>query len=461
MMDDITPVTPAKAMGDVFSPSEVTPDGVRRESRWIPPAPLVSNSPVEKKRFQTPEKDEERNVQRRKTAIVLDSDDHATTNRNILLSLESLLSFISNNFCCKRCHKSMQGCVETSLQLGVFGIACGLNFNCDCGVSNSLRPNIVPDATEKLKTLEDGKPYGTRVNSGDFEINRRLQLVLQLCGGGRQDGNIIAAGMLKLNVNPMRKRWTDMQEHLGKVIIAIGCEVLEENLHIECKLSPLGQDGRHALDVASDTRWDKRGSTRRYDSLSGCAVAFGLRSDLPIGIEPMSSACIKCKKGIHHEINVCPKNYEGSAKGMEAAGAAKIVKRLFANETERGYVARLVTDDDSLVRNILTRSYCELLRADRINEIDCPRYANGQKKPDNGLLPLLHPVMQFLADKGHHVRGYSRVLFVEVYKSKKEGCGCTKMDAERMKRRLSWTLRLHWYVVWPTWATRRSDALPM
>jgi hypothetical protein len=83
------------------------------------------------------------------------------------------------------------------------------------------------------------------------------------------------------------------------------------------------------------------------------------------------------------------------------------------------------------------------LRADRIDEIDCPRYANGQKKPDNGILPLLHPVMQFLADKGHRVRGYSRVLFVEVYKSKKEGRGCTKMDAERMKRRLSWTLHLH------------------
>jgi hypothetical protein len=160
---------------------------------------------VEKKQFQTPEKDEERNVRRHKTAIVLDSEDHSTTNINILLSLESLLAFISNNFCCKRCHKSMQGCTETSLQLEVFGIACGLNINCDCGVSDSLRPNIVPYATEKLKTLEDGKPYGTRVNSGDFEINRRLQLGLQLCGGGRQDGNIIA-GMLKLNVNPMQKR---------------------------------------------------------------------------------------------------------------------------------------------------------------------------------------------------------------------------------------------------------------
>jgi hypothetical protein len=80
-------------------------------------------------------------------------------------------------------------------------------------------------------------------------------------------------------------------------------------------------------------------------------------------------------------------NYEGSAKGMEAAGAVKTVKRLFANEKERCYIARLVTDDDSSVRKFLTHSYCELLRAEQFTEINCPHYVNGQKKPDNGLPP--------------------------------------------------------------------------
>jgi hypothetical protein len=75
--------------------------------------------------------------------------------------------------------------------------------------------------------------------------------------------------MLKLNVNPMRKRWTELQETLAKVVIKIGEEVLEENLHIECLLSPLDHEGRYALDIASDTCWDKRGSSRRYDSSSG------------------------------------------------------------------------------------------------------------------------------------------------------------------------------------------------
>jgi hypothetical protein len=266
---------------------------------------------------------------------------------------------------------------------------------------------------------------------------------LQLCGNGRQDGSAIC-GILKLNVNSMQRRWTQVQEQLGKAIIQVGLEFFNENLHIECQLSPLGADGRRALDVASDTRWDKKGSTRRYNFLSGCAVAFGLRSYLPLGIEAMSSACIKCKRGIAHDESVCPKHYAGSSKGMEATGAAvEIVRRLFSNPEHKCFIANLVTDDDSLVRKILTHSYRELLAAGRATERECPRYKNGQKKPDHGQLPLEHAAIQFLADKGHRVRGYARAIFSEATKSKKYGCGCTKMDAERMKRRLSWTLRLH------------------
>jgi hypothetical protein len=85
----------------------------------------------------------------------------------------------------------------------------------------------------------------------------------------------------------------------------------------QCRHSPIGEDGRYALDVAIDTRWDKRGSTRQCDSLSGCSVAFGLRTHLPIGIEAMSQVCIKCTKGILHDDNVCPKNYAGSMMKTE------------------------------------------------------------------------------------------------------------------------------------------------
>jgi hypothetical protein len=38
--------------------------------------------------------------------------------------------------------------------------------------------------------------------------------------------------MLNLNVNLMKQHWTEVQEILAKVVIKIGVEVLEENLHI-------------------------------------------------------------------------------------------------------------------------------------------------------------------------------------------------------------------------------------
>ena len=202
-----------------------------------------------------------------------------------------------------------------------------------------------------------GRTVRARVNAGDFEINRWFQLGQQLWGDGRQEGKIIA-GVLYLNLNPMKNKWSDVQDLIGKVIIDVGDEILEENLHIERLLSPVGNSGCRALDVASDTRRDKGGSSLAYDSLSGCSVTFGLQSQLPIGIEAMPhQVCISCTKGTLRDANMCPKNYVGSAKGMEAAGAAKIECRLFINEKDKCYITHLVTDNDSSVRKILTHSY--------------------------------------------------------------------------------------------------------
>jgi hypothetical protein len=107
--------------------------------------------------------------------------------------------------------------------------------------------------------------------------------------------------------------------------------------------------------------------------------------------------------GVEHDANVYPPDYEGSSKGMEATGAATLVRRLFENLENKCYVANLVTDDDSSVRKILTHSYREQLKVLIFIDTEWPRYANSKKNPDNGLLPLLHAIIRFLADKGHRV----------------------------------------------------------
>jgi hypothetical protein len=75
---------------------------------------------------------------------------------------------------------------------------------------------------------------------------------------------------------------------------------------------------------------------------------------------------------------------------MEAAGAAKIVCRLFAKEEDKCYISHLITDDDSSVRKILTHSYQIMIEAMISTIDDWPCYSNGQKKPNNGPFPLLH-----------------------------------------------------------------------
>jgi hypothetical protein len=164
----------------------------------------------------------------------------------------------------------------------------------------------------------------------------------------------------------------------------------------------------------------------------------------------MSSVCSKCRRKVEHYPECCPKNYEGSAKGMEACGAARIVDgaarivdRLFQQEEDKCYVACMVTDDDISVRKVLTHSFQELIHTGRVTADDWPPSASNRKKPDNGLLNVRHPKIKFYADKGHRVRGYAGAIFNEAYKNKANGCGCTKGDAKRMKRRLSYTLRMH------------------
>jgi hypothetical protein len=166
-------------------------------------------APVPKQRFFKVTNDKGRDSKRRKTSHVLDTsavEDKSTMNRNIILPLDRLVSFLESNFVCKCCCNKLTTFDDEKskppLGFDIFGIACGLNFNCRCGAQDSLRPKVVDESLQKIGP-NDKKPIGNRLNSGDFEINKRLHLGLQLCGNGRHDGAILA-GMLKLNVNSMR-----------------------------------------------------------------------------------------------------------------------------------------------------------------------------------------------------------------------------------------------------------------
>jgi hypothetical protein len=201
----------------------------------------------------------------------------------------------------------------------------------------------------------------------------------------------------------------ELQNELGLSIIGLSKEILEENLRLEIEASPRVVNGRTALSAGSNARWDKRDSGRQYDSVSGCSVMLGNQTKLVIAAEAMSQVCSKCRKGQPHEDSLCLKNYDGSSKGMEAEGAARIARRLF--EKYKVFIEEYVTDKDSSCHKILTHSFWDLIFADRLTEALWPRSKSGRKKPNSGLLPVEHSNIVFLADKGHMVRSFARKHF--------------------------------------------------
>jgi hypothetical protein len=162
---------------------------------------------------------------------------------------------------------------------------------------------------------------------------------------------------------------------------------------------------------------------------------IGCRSQRVLDIAPMSNTCAKCMRNLPHGPELCPRNVECSPKAMEAIGSAKIVSDLF--DRYDLYIHEYVGDDDSSTKKVLRHLWKEEMEAGLRDDV--PRYESKVKKPDNGLLPIKHPSIIWLANKGHRVQGLANKLFM-LCRKKKADCKGTPMDAERLKRNLSYTI---------------------
>ena len=94
-------------------------------------------------------------------------------------------------------------------------------------------------------------------------------------------------------------------------------------------------------------------------------------------------------------------------------------------------------DDDSLTENILKWNFVEAYDADLIPCI--PTTPAGNKKVDNGKLPLTHPAILRLADHNHRNRCMAG-KFYNLAKMGKKKSMCSTADAERLKRNMTYAL---------------------
>jgi hypothetical protein len=242
--------------------------------------------------------------------------------------------------------------------------------------------------------------------------------------------------------------------------IALGKAIVDENMEAEVELTRQEPeytvtDGRVGLSVQGDTRWDKRSSGRTYNSDSGTTLVCGNKTQKCISLWCMSRRCSFCeakaarrrrykednivltplqeaKLNKPHQSHLCPRNYHGSSKGMEAYGSFRCVQECWYHKN--GYVETYVMDDDSSCRAILRHGIQALFECGRISEEEAKR---TKKENDKGILPLSHPPITVLADKNHRIRTYAKKFF-ELARLAMCKSRVTSGDAERLKRNFSY-----------------------
>jgi DNA polymerase III epsilon subunit-like protein len=96
-----------------------------------------------------------------------------------------------------------------------------------------------------------------------------------------------------------------------------------------------------------DMAWSMRASGRKYDSPNGFGVLMGGLTGFVLDFSMCNRLCKKCSLGHHPSDHNCRLNYWGSAKGMEAHVAKKLVTESEILKEKKLEVGIFVGDDDS------------------------------------------------------------------------------------------------------------------
>lgn len=223
---------------------------------------------------------------------------------------------------------------------------------------------------------------------------------------------------------------------------------------------------RQGIAASVDMGWQKRSSGRRYDSPSGIALMIGALSKKILQRHVCSTLCRVCanhskqyKQIKESEETVpparehrCPRNYEGTSKGMEATVAVLLVK-VFFDDTKRlkdcppAFIDIVISDDDSSTWAYLQQSLTQ--RLDRENEKNAllglpsvtmnncafwPKDGNGKAKKDKGQLSVdeLAPRFNF-ADFNHRTKVLGKHLYPLTNNRKDSGKQLSKPMCKRLK----------------------------
>jgi hypothetical protein len=359
---------------------------------------------------------------------------------HVIIRWSQLSQLMKENMVCSNC-----GGPICHLERKTVGIATDIHLSCKCGNAASA----LADRSDYM--LDQSETYFIRRERriDNYELNWRLIMATQLMGESQVGGSIIGT-FLDVTREAFRNAWAPMEDALGVQQRKIGQEVVDFNLNLETlgKVGKLCEDGkvRYPVSVSYDMGWQK--AKRTYDSISGHGLMIGANTKKVISFQNYSKSCSKCeihekKMARHNTPDVpvakhnCPRNHEGSSKGMEAKAALECLNKIWSHEEISAFIDIVCIDDDATTKAYLSHCFADL----DFNEIARPTNTKGEaktaKKDDKGKLPRDHPVVVFLADLSHRIRSFAKYLYAlkPLAKSKSE---MNDVDCLRLKRNYAW-----------------------
>ncbi|XP_062579139.1 uncharacterized protein LOC134241063 [Saccostrea cucullata] len=209
---------------------------------------------------------------------------------------------------------------------------------------NILEREEVVDG-EEVTTSEDWKEGRRVVELGVLAEGLQGCSIVHVGIGAMQVNSLLS----ELNIPPVSHAMLDKrQKEIGRAVEDIAAESMSDALQKELEMmnEEMNENG---LVVAVDAGWQKRGSGKTYDSLSGHCSMVGPLSDKVLSYSLRSKNCRVCsvaestnKNPAAHE---CSKNWEGSSKAMEADMVIEMVQDL---QKSKGItIDGIIGDEDS------------------------------------------------------------------------------------------------------------------
>lgn len=185
--------------------------------------------------------------------------------------------------------------------------------------------------------------------------------------------------------------------------------------------------------ISYDMGWQKRSSGHKYDSMSGHGMMVGQNTNKVLGYRVKSKDCRTCKKIKNTDkipTHKCPKNHVGSSKAMEVDSILEMLTDAWDNRSFG--ISTIVADDDTTMIANLKHSYKEEVSSGMMKPEDWPRTAGGNKKADNGRLPIRVPSPQHKADPSHRKKVIGKRLYA-LAMLPNSVAPVDKIDAEKIK----------------------------